>query len=767
MTVSRRTFLGLVGLNVACSTKTDGDERPMERDKPTSPATADAALAPAASPFAHLGPLTDLIVAEAADLPRADFDPGALVTMIGSEPEKLFDWVRDRTYWRPYRGLLRGAQGVMLDRTGSSLDRAVLLGDLLRRAGHSVRLAHAEIQEAQARELLGKVRPVPAQRRAPTAPKEMPAERRRAIAALMPDFEKEIESAVAESRRITAEAQALVRSQSEVLLAAVSEVASPDPSSDEIAALAALRDHWWVERKDGEKWIAMDVLLPEAKVGETLIEAARVNEWRAVDAAPPIPEDHWHAVQVRVVVERYEAGETKESKVLEVLLRPAEVLERQITLGHMPVPWLGELSDKADPTKLKEAALAVREWVPHLRVGSDRITQSAFSIDGDISTNPADVLANVNKVGGADVVGGMDMALGGFGGDEVVPALTAEWLDYEIRVPGAVPERLRRPVFDLLGPARRASKAADFDGMADLRKLERFEALWGETDILLQPSEFTADFVTHLALAEVVANQGALREIAKETDPVKVRSRAAEILELVSFWGPLPELALWRTSLAGPQAHGYLDRPNVLNYRVSRAIVNVEPMFRQLIDIASNPIGARRDSGRSPFETRLRQGVADTVAEMVALGSDLRMAENTASIFAQLASERSRGLVIPAQDMAAVRALPWPEDEAMRVGSDVESGFMAVVPRKAVVLAGQQRVGWWRVHPKSGETIGVMDTGFHQMAENALQRALTILRANRGWMRTVVHNPNSFPRATVQLCRRALRALADAERHGL
>jgi hypothetical protein len=110
---------------------------------------------------------------------------------------------------------------------------------------------------------------------------------------------------------------------------------------------------------------------------------------------------------------------------------------------------------------------------------------------------------------------------------------------------------------------------------------------------------------------------------------------------------------------------------------------------------------------------RVRQGVADTVAEMLALGADVGMAENTASVFSRLPANNNRGMLIAAGDEAAARALPWPEDEIARVAADVSAGYMVLVPREAVMIKDQQRVGWWRVDPASGETIGVMDTGFH------------------------------------------------------
>src|SRR5262249_23027762 len=73
---------------------------------------------------------------------------------VGRDPAALFRWVQRNTNWIPYRGLLRGATGVLMDREGNSLDRAVLLGTLLTRAGHTVRLAHGDLGRKEAVKLL-------------------------------------------------------------------------------------------------------------------------------------------------------------------------------------------------------------------------------------------------------------------------------------------------------------------------------------------------------------------------------------------------------------------------------------------------------------------------------------------------------------------------------------------------------------------------------------------------------------------------------------
>lgn len=317
----------------------------------------------------------------------------------------------------------------------------------------------------------------------------------------------------------------------------------------------------------------------------------------------------------------------------------------------------------------------------------------------------------------------MDMALG-FGGGEAAPSVTAEWIDYEVKVPGEPTQHLRRTVFDLLGPARRAAKFADFIASAEGPMLQRAEALLSQTEILLQPCDFTEAFVAHLVSASIVANQAPLKELSKEPDPKKARNLALTTLERMDIWGPLPAFGRWRSALGGNSGDWFIDRPNVLNYRIGQPLVGAKVIStRQLIDVASNGIGARPGASRNSFEIHVIQGVADTVAEVVALGGDLGAAANTASVFGRLASTNSRGFVIDARDDTAVRQLPWPEDETARIAADVGSGYMVLVPRQSVEIDGEQHVGWWRIDPTSGETIGVMDSGFHGEAEDAALRS--------------------------------------------
>lgn len=47
------------------------------------------------------------------------------------------------------------------------------------------------------------------------------------------------------------------------------------------------------------------------------------------------------------------------------------------------------------------------------------------------------------------------------------------------------------------------------------------------------------------------------------------------------------------------------------------------------------------------------------------------------------------------------------------LAESIGSGYVAVALGSPVEVSGRPRVGWWRIDPVTGETIGVMDNGLH------------------------------------------------------
>ncbi|HEY6565423.1 MAG TPA: hypothetical protein VIY86_13055, partial [Pirellulaceae bacterium] len=425
-------WLALASTCISCSGKDDAAQgnSPGSQHAEDAASTASGAVdddRPAVDSN-DLNALVDLVVADAADIPRVEFQPSVLAQSLGKDPAVHVEWVRNHTWWVPYRGLLRGSQGVLLDRVGSNLDRSVLLADLLRNAGHSVRLAHAQLPEAQARELLESTKHLPEQRLTPPKRKPRSIEREKASAAILPDLDVLVDRQAAAATRLSKEARELVGSQTSLLATAITRPAAVGGEAERIA-VAAMRDYWWVEHEKDGNWIALDVHRPDGAQATGLVPASETFAWKGDQSSPSLPDSNWHTVQVRVIVERSEAGTTSEFVVLETKLRPAEVLGRPTSLMHMPSPW-PERTGRADPGALKNAALWVSEWVPFLQIGDDFVVQSGFTERGELKRNP---IAPLGELGGGGLLGGMDQALGG--AEDVESTATAEWIEYEIQVP--------------------------------------------------------------------------------------------------------------------------------------------------------------------------------------------------------------------------------------------------------------------------------------------------------------------------------------------
>ncbi|MEE8467353.1 MAG: hypothetical protein V3T22_02800 [Planctomycetota bacterium] len=66
---------------------------------------------------------------------QCPFEPLAVVTRVGTNPEALTTFVRDRVGYEPILGVVRGARGTLAAGAGGDWDRALLLQSLLAEAG--------------------------------------------------------------------------------------------------------------------------------------------------------------------------------------------------------------------------------------------------------------------------------------------------------------------------------------------------------------------------------------------------------------------------------------------------------------------------------------------------------------------------------------------------------------------------------------------------------------------------------------------------------
>ena len=261
----------------------------------------------------RLAVVFDALEQSSERIPRETFDPRAVVNAVGTEPARLLEWVRGETRLVPYAGLLRGPVGVLQDRFGNSLDRALLLAELLRVAGHDVTLARTAVGQDVATALLTAARsttpPAPANTSDPTQP---------IVDGFLNTYAQKFGGNADDLRRGLTAVEAVVQSAGR---SAAQRVASQSAdlievlkgristSADDDRELAALADHWFVRYRANGDWIDLDPSGVAGKPG-TLVGAVETI------APGNVPEELRHRVVLRVMIECACNGRLEEREVL-------------------------------------------------------------------------------------------------------------------------------------------------------------------------------------------------------------------------------------------------------------------------------------------------------------------------------------------------------------------------------------------------------------------------------------------------------------------
>jgi hypothetical protein len=491
--------------------------------------------------------------------------------------------------------------------------------------------------------------------------------------------------------------------------------------------IEALRDHWWIQYKTEEGWVDLDPLLPQGKPGEDFEEA---EDTAAIE---DLDDDLFHLITVRVVVEQWKDGSFAEHTTFEHTLRPSELFGKRIILYNLSLNWPKNLRIEGEGAakRFRDAILEGKEWMPVLEVGPDKIVQSSFTNKGGINENPNPTPQA--KAGGAarglfrGVTGGLT---GGSRKErEEEGVLTAAWLEYEIHSPGLDKQTIRREIFDLLGPATRSADEIEEPDLSDEQKLERGYSLFGIIEILPLVCQISSQFADRVTSRYCMDQLRILQEELEGDNSVEdLNIRIG--MAAGTFLSPLYRWAVLRPRWSPYAKSTYFGSVGIVNLRTRIA---EDPrgtfLLRQIFDIVHNDVSIIPQEKLSPAMARLAQGVADTVAEaMVVPGPEPRM---NLSYLIDFAKDQEIGwrLVKDLQDQGWEKG-KLPGDVRVRIENNLSDGWAVVVPERPLVIRGKPRLGWWRVSLQTGETLGVMDTGFHQEMTEYTEQQWQQIRTN-------------------------------------
>ncbi len=653
---------------------------------------------------ARLQKLYGLLEATSRALPRDTFDFSAVTNQVGREPAKLRDWVSTHTTLVPYRGVLRDATGTLMDRVGNSLDRALLLGRLIQEGGGQIRLARARLTTDQAAALLEKPHrvagsgiPLPA---ASADLSDAELSSFASQAGVTPDVARSHAERIAgAASRTRNDVHARVKTQASAIAQAIGPANEAAGPRDSRAALAeSLQDHWWVQWRDGITWVDLD---PTADGPAQVL--AQVQE--TTDPAELAAELH-HQVEIRVVVERWDGSRLTEASPVSLTARPSEVAGSAVELRQVPMAWPATLMGSAPDAvqQFRAVVLAQREWLPTLTVGSRRVSRASITDTGEVNDR------SMRNPVALSAPSGLFDALGGGGDDPPPPGvLTAEWLDYVIRVPGAPVRTIRREIFDLLGPAARAARRAPAP-LTDEVRLARGLSLIGEIDILLVASRPSGAFIAHQAAVRLQAARPALETLIAVDTGVSRQFLVDRVSKVQRLPGRLHDLASARLDW-GPGRLVYTAQPNIFSRHLLPITgLDGRPRIVEAIDIVASEVDVHPGGAVDARSGRIEQGVLDANLETALLGPGATGTSTADALGTGDFADRWV-LVRSPQELSGVDLSP---DMATRIEAEIQAGYIALLPRAGRQSPASAFTGWWRIDPQSGNVLALGDRGWGQ-----------------------------------------------------
>ncbi|MBN2492537.1 MAG: hypothetical protein JXQ29_16940 [Planctomycetes bacterium] len=618
---------------------------------------------------------------------RCPYSPAGVVLRIGTDPEALAAFVRDRIAYEPYLGVVRGPEGTLAAGAGGDWDRAALLRALLAEAGHAARLVveprGAAEQDRLVRAFLssaGRERTLGAADLATAVAPPPPDPLLARVGIALHNRAFEAARAAARWRGLLDEAHDAGAAMAPLIARALGENAVGQPAAAWLAALragAAERVSVEIDRPARRRLSAGPE--PEAgaggKVHESLPESRRAT--------------------LRIALEMTVAGEGAPRE-------PIRLIERTFGVDELFLkPVRLQIAPDGTGVRKPPETWSDRDWL-EVVTGFERFqaileidrlffASDAFDVHGRTFKVASDGRVEAAKEIGAAVGRGFGGLGGGGGARETEPAtrIGALVLRLDLALPGEEPVRAQRL---LHGELRRdVSPVYHTDFLVFGGPVSPECALWKACETATHSTRF---------LATVLGTPGAPR--LRETPDLRFAP------EMHHEW-QLARLALADRLLAADESLALRSGPAVVMQttflvpdaaagRVGRRTVLDVVHDAQLLVPRGDPTAVAR-----AVAANMHLGAATTVFETL-LVRDRRPEARLKGAYAEFERALAAGeplLAARADDLASVTPTPL---SRWAIGTHEGS-------RRLVFPGARDVSAWWSVDPATGATLGRGDGG--------------------------------------------------------
>jgi hypothetical protein len=339
-----------------------------------------------------------------------------------------------------YAGALGGSAGALRAHSGNSIDKALLLRDLLRAGSPGVETAFARctLSDDQADAVVARTRSS-----APHAPILLQAAGAEAQRTGDPAARARVQMMAAAWTRLVGDARDEGKKLASRLQTAGVALPAP-PGPERLRALAA--DHVWLRAKLAGAWTDLDPTVAPAALGKTRCSAQTQTAG--------LPAELYDVLGVSVVAE--EGGATPQLQTLLArTFRTADLGDRDLSFAFAEPLGLSAAIPAGSPSPPPGTEL----FTPVLQIANE-------DVSGTPLTLPPFVAGSIGKAAAAPV----NAAAAAFGDasaapspaaspSPALPVVSAVWLELHVWAPGGGVTTVRSPIFDRVGYAARASRA--------------------------------------------------------------------------------------------------------------------------------------------------------------------------------------------------------------------------------------------------------------------------------------------------------------------
>lgn len=562
-------------------------------------------------------------------IPRESYQAAPILKEVGKDPEGYKEWVQENILLVPYHGALRGLSGTLMDRSGNSLDRAILLASLLELSGHKPILQRTNLTEQQVREhLLPKVLAqdlaILREQVSPVNPVDVPEELTGEA------YDQTVAMMLAHQQRLE---NVLMRSEQHIPLLAehLAGLSAEDKIQDTM--IEALRDHWWV-KIEGESPLILDPALSG-------VEGIHANP-QFSGKAEDIPDDLYHKITARIVVEQWKAGELKQNIPLEQTWRAADIATQVITVSVYPKEWNPKVDVLNEDTEavnnyIRDELMKQKSWLPTLVLGSKSTVQKAFNSNGELeaASEPAVATAMRGAFGALSALGNED--------EDASGELTAVWQEWVLERPDGVRRVQRRMLFDWIGDEARSAGEIPTEKIqpTEQQLVDRSLALMTQGVGMVLTGEVSRPFMLARAAVSIINSSDAYKKVIK----AELDRTAADLEEAMAGVELFPDdLFMWailRHELNSARGRVYLEEPNlILKQSLISEAGNGGGLMRTGVDLVFNRVAVLSDEINTARQARLEQGVVDASLESVLMEKGEQVVYSTSNMYQQTNSSQ-------------------------------------------------------------------------------------------------------------------------------